>query len=263
MESSSHTSFDSDTIIHCESLSKVYGEFVAVDSLDLNVKRGRVLGLVGPNGAGKTTSMRCLAGIIPASGGNILINGKTMSVDTVAAKGDLCFVPDTPHLFDYLTVEEHLRFAGRIHQLADIDQRIASLLDQFELSDKANNLPDALSRGMKQKVAICLGFLHDPAAIFLDEPLTGLDPLGIRRMKDAIVQRAKQQSAAVIVSSHQLELIEAICDEIFIIKDGRKVVCGTLDELHDHVGAERGALSLEDLFFRLTGVAEEPLETSA
>lgn len=244
-------------LIYCRRLSKVYGDFVAVDSLDLEVQRGKVLGLVGPNGAGKTTSLRCLAGIIPASSGDIAINGKPMSVDTVSAKANLCFVPDTPHLFEYLTVEEHLRFAGRIHGLADIDQRIEKLLHQFELADKADNLPESLSRGMKQKVAICLGFLHDPAAIFLDEPLTGLDPLGIRRMKDAIIARARENNAAVIISSHQLELIEAICDDIFVIKNGRKVVSGTLDELHDHISVERGALSLEELFFQLTGEEEK------
>ena len=252
---------DQNTLIACRGLSKSYGDYVAVDGLDLTVKRGKVLGLVGPNGAGKTTSLRCLAGIIPASSGSIEICGNTMSVDTVAAKRHLCFVPDTPHLFDYLTVEEHLRFAGRIHSLEDVEQRIAALLHGFELEDKANSLPQALSRGMRQKVAICLGFLHDPGAILLDEPLTGLDPLGIRRMKEAITARAREQQAAVIISSHQLELIQAICDEIYIIKGGRKVVCGTLDELHDFVGAERGALSLEDLFFQLTGVAEETKET--
>lgn len=251
---------DQNMLITCRGLTKTYGDYVAVDGLDLSVQRGKVLGLVGPNGAGKTTSLRCLAGIIPATAGTIEICGNAMSVDTVAAKRHLCFVPDTPHLFDYLTVEEHLRFAGRIHSLADIDQRIATLLRSFELEDKANSLPQALSRGMKQKVAICLGFLHDPGAILLDEPLTGLDPLGIRRMKDAITARAREQQAAVIVSSHQLELIQAICNEIFIIKDGRKVICGTLDELHDFAGAERGVMSLEDLFFQLTGVAEETHE---
>ena len=248
---------DRDILISCRGLTKSYGDYQAVDGLDLSVRRGKVLGLVGPNGAGKTTSLRCLAGIIPASSGTIEICGNSISVDAVSAKRHLCFVPDTPHLFDYLTVEEHLRFAGRIHALTDIEQRIARLLHKFELEDKANTLPQGLSRGMKQKVAICQGFLHEPSAVILDEPLTGLDPLGIRRMKDAIKAQAREQQAAVIVSSHQLELIEAICDEIFIIKDGRKVVCGTLGELHDFAGAERGAMSLEDLFFELTGVAEE------
>jgi len=240
-------------IVECRGLSKSYGDFVAVDQLDLQVRPGRVLGLVGPNGAGKTTTLRCLSGIIPATQGDIAIAGNAMQVEAVAAKANLCFVPDTPHLFDYLTVEEHLRFAGRIHNLPDIERRIPPLLKTFELEERANSLPQALSRGMKQKVAICLGFLHDPKAIFLDEPLTGLDPKGIRHMKDTITARAREQQAAVIVSSHQLELIEAICDEIFIIKDGRQVVCGTLDDLHDHLGVARGELSLEEVFFRLTG----------
>lgn len=262
MDSPAHTANEHDTLISCRGLSKTYGDYLAVDGLDLSVRRGKVLGLVGPNGAGKTTSLRCLAGIIPATTGTIEICGNSIGVDAVAAKRHLCFVPDTPHLFDYLTVEEHLRFAGRIHSLSDIEQRIPKLIRTFELEDKVNSLPQGLSRGMKQKVAICQGFLHGPSAILLDEPLTGLDPLGIRRMKDAITAQAREQRAAVIVSSHQLELIEAICDEIFIIKDGRKVVCGTLDELHDFAGAERGALSLENLFFQLTGVEEETGEAS-
>ena len=201
---------DQDIVISCQGLHKDYGSVVAVRKLDIQVASGRVLGLVGPNGAGKTTTMRCMTGIIPATHGDIRIAGCTVGLETVEAKAKLCFVPDTPHLFAYLTVEEHLRFHGRIHGLADIERRIERLMATFELQDRAQSLPQALSRGMKQKVAICIGFLHDPSAIFLDEPLTGLDPMGIRRMKDAIVERAKKHNAAVIVSSHQLELIEEI-----------------------------------------------------
>ena len=251
---------DHGIVISCQGLRKDYGNVVAVRNLDIQVASGRVLGLVGPNGAGKTTTMRCMAGIIPATQGDVRIAGHIVGLETVEAKANLCFVPDTPHLFNYLTVEEHLRFHGRIHGLADIEQRIERLLATFELRDKARSLPQALSRGMKQKVAICIGFLHDPKAIFLDEPLTGLDPMGIRRMKDAIVERAKKHNAAVIVSSHQLELVEEICDETLVLKNGEKVVSGTIDQLHDFLGVEQGALSLEALFFRLT---EDPATESS
>ncbi|NQZ07109.1 MAG: ABC transporter ATP-binding protein, partial [Algicola sp.] len=168
-----------------------------------------------------------------------------MDVDAIEAKKISCFVPE------YLTVEEHLRFAGRIYSLADIQTRIPPLLKKFDLQDKANALPSTLSRGMKQKVAICMGFLHDPLAIFLDEPLTGLDPIGIRNMKDAIVSRARQQKAAVIVSSHQLDLIEEICDDIFILDKGKCVARGTIEQLRNQLGVSSGEMSLEALFFKL------------
>ncbi|MCA8958628.1 MAG: ABC transporter ATP-binding protein, partial [Planctomycetes bacterium] len=159
-------------LIEARGLTKRYGTTTAVDSLDLEVAAGTILGLVGPNGAGKTTSMRCLTGIIPATSGVLRVAGRDVESEPLEAKRELAFVPDTPHLFDYLTVEEHLRFCGRIHQLPDIEARIDRLLAEFELLERRHHLPGALSRGMRQKAAICMGFLHDPRAIFLDEPLT-------------------------------------------------------------------------------------------
>ena len=238
--------------IRARGLSKAYDGQNAVDFLDLTVNCGQVLGLVGPNGAGKTTAMRCMAGIIPPSAGSVEIAGFALEEQPLAAKARLSFVPDTPHLFDYLTVEEHLRFAGRIHQLQDIDSRIDDLLEAFELIDKRHHLPQALSRGMKQKVAICLGFLHDPVAMFLDEPLTGLDPRGIRRMKDSIRWRAEEKGAGIIVSSHQLELVDAICDRVFIIDHGCQVVAGTVEEIRADLDGLPEDPTLEDIFFYWT-----------
>lgn len=232
-------------------LTKRYDDVLAADHLDFSVAGGTILGLLGPNGAGKTTSMRCMAGIIPPTSGRIVIAGHDLGVEPMLAKRHLAFVPDTPHLFEYLTVEEHLRFAGRVHQLADIEERMNGLLDEFELGDKRGSLPGALSRGMRQKAAICMAFLHDPSVIFLDEPLTGLDPLGIRRMKNSIVERAREQGAAVVVSSHQLELIEELCDEIFVIQDGRKVISGSVARIHEQLGLPDEP-TLEDIFFHVT-----------
>jgi ABC-2 type transport system ATP-binding protein len=237
--------------ITCQNLGKSYGKVVALDNLSMRVHAGRITGLIGPNGAGKTSALRCMAGIIPASRGEVRINGIPMDIDAVAAKRLSCFVPDTPHLFDYLTVEEHLRFAGRIYSLEDVDTRIVSLLRLFELQDKASALPQSLSRGMKQKVAICLAFLHDPQAIILDEPLTGLDPLGIRNMKDAIIDRARNQGAAVIVSSHQLDVIEEICDEMVLLDKGRCIAQGTRDDLQARLNVDVSELSLEEIFLHL------------
>ncbi|HJN49765.1 MAG: ABC transporter ATP-binding protein [Pseudomonadales bacterium] len=237
--------------ISCHNLCKSYGNFRALADLNLKVDPGKILGLVGPNGAGKTTALRSMAAIIPVTSGEVKVDGHDVKMDPVLVKGTSSFVPDTPHLFDHLTVEEHLHFAGRIYGLEDIGPRITSLLTTFELNDQARSLPGTLSRGMKQKVAICLGFLHDPKAIFLDEPLTGLDPIGMRNMKAAIVDRAKSHQAAIIVSSHQLELIDAICDEILIIDKGRQIVTGTLEKLRAYLAANDSGLSLEELFFRI------------
>ena len=238
-------------LITCRALMKCYGTFTAVAHLDLQVRAGEILGLVGANGAGKTSTLRCIAGIMPPSGGEIYIAGRSMAGDALEAKRNLCFVPDTPHLFDYLTVEEHLRFAGRIYGLPDIDARVARLLARFELESKARQLPQSLSRGMRQKVAICMGFLHDPQAILLDEPLTGLDPLGVLSMKEAIVERARQQQAAVVLSSHQLDVLQALCDRVLILDKGRAVISGTLEELRQQLGTQQGELSLEQLYLRL------------
>jgi ABC-2 type transport system ATP-binding protein len=243
-------------------LTKRYDGLVAVDALDFSVPAGTILGLVGPNGAGKTTSMRCMAGIVPATSGRLFIGGHDLAAEPLEAKKKLAFVPDTPHLFEYLTVEEHLRFAGRVHGLTDVDARMERLLGEFDLLEKRSHLPGALSRGMQQKAAICMAFLHDPSVIFLDEPLTGLDPKGIRRMKDSIRERARTLGAAIVVSSHQLELIEELCDEIFVIKRGKKVIAGTLARIHAEIEGLPEEPTLEDIFFHLTERDEEVSEAS-
>jgi len=244
-------------LIDVTGLTKQYAGVLAVDRLDFQVGRGTVLGLVGPNGAGKTTSMRCMTGIIPATAGRIRIAGHDLATHAFEAKRHLAFVPDTPHLFDYLTVEEHLRFSGRIYGIADVEARMDRLLAEFGLQDRRQHLPGALSRGMKQKAAICMAFLHDPVAIFLDEPLTGLDPIGIRAMKDSIVARATEQGAAVVVSSHQLELIEEICDVIFVIQDGRKIIAGSIEQIRSELSGMPDEPTLEDIFFHLTDAKKQ------
>src|SRR6201981_3849327 len=171
-------------MIEVEALTKLYGEFVAVSELSFSVQPGEVLGLIGPNGAGKTTTLRSLAGIIPPTRGTIRICGHELSRDPIAAKKQLAFFTDEPRLFDYLTVQQHLNFVARIYQVPNYEAIAGPLLEELEIADKKNALPGELSRGMKQKLVIACGLLHSPKVIFFDEPLTGLDPLGIRRMKD-------------------------------------------------------------------------------
>ena len=237
-------------MIEVDSLSRSYGDFTAVRDLTFSVAPGEVVGLVGPNGAGKTTTLRCLVGIIRPTAGSIRIAGHDLRGDPLKAKAALAFVPDEPHLFPHLTVREHLRFTGRIYGVADADARGGALLEELELTDRADALPDELSRGMKQKLAIACGLLHDPRALLLDEPLTGLDPGAIRRMKRTIRERA-EQGAAVILSSHLLSLVEELCSRILVIQSGEMVAMGTLSD----IVAERPGLAgrgLEDVFLALT-----------
>jgi ABC-2 type transport system ATP-binding protein len=192
-----------------------------------------------------------MAGIIPPVGGDILICGASIVREPVAAKRNLAFMPDEPRLFDYLTVMQHLRFTARIYGVRDVELRGRELLEELELSGKSGALPAELSRGMKQKLMIACGLLHDPVALLFDEPLTGLDPLGIRRMKGTIVSRARA-GAAVLVSSHLLHLVEEICSRIVIINKGTAIADGTLEEL-----AARADLAadsdLEEVFLKATG----------
>jgi ABC-2 type transport system ATP-binding protein len=243
-------------LIEVTNLTKVYGTLPAVSDLSFAVGPGEIMGLVGPNGAGKTTTLRCIVGIIPPTRGNVRICGHCLHAEPLAAKGQIAFMPDEPRLFEYLTVMEHLQFTARIYGVHDFAARAGSLMEEMELSGKANALPGELSRGMKQKLLIACGLLHSPMALLFDEPLTGLDPLGIRRMKATIIKRARD-GASVIISSHLLHLVEEVCDRILILKGGRKVVHGTLEEISGSLPDLHGDASLEEIFVRVTGDSEE------
>jgi len=238
-------------MIQVEGLTKLYGEFVAVNELSFSIQPGEVMGLVGPNGAGKTTTLRCLAGIIPPSRGAVCVGGHDIVREPIAAKQLLAFFTDEPRLFDYLTVWQHLNFVARIYQVADYEKIGRELLEELEIANKRDALPGELSRGMKQKLAIACGLLHSPKVIYFDEPLTGLDPLGIRRMKDSILKRARD-GAAIIISSHLLHLVEEICSRLLILKNGQKVIDGTLEEVTRKFSEQPGDANLEEIFFRAT-----------
>jgi ABC-2 type transport system ATP-binding protein len=221
-----------------------------------------VLGLVGPNGAGKTTTLRCLSGIIPPTRGTVRICGHELTnkdsvKDVIAAKQQLAFFTDEPRLFEYLTVEQHLAFTARVYQVANYQQIARPLLEELEIADKADKLPGELSRGMKQKLVIACGLLHSPKVIFFDEPLTGLDPIGIRRMKDSILKRARE-GAAIIISSHLLHLLEEVCSNVLILKNGRKIVDGTLESIRQQYAGQIGDANLEELFFHATADVPTP-----
>ena len=243
-------------MIEADGLTKLYDGFAAVSELSFVVQPGEVLGLVGPNGAGKTTTLRCLSGIIPATQGAVRLCGHDLKQDPISAKRHVAFFSDEPRLFDYLTVEQHLAFTARIYQVAGYREIARPLLDELEMADKTDKLPGELSRGMKQKLAITCGLLHSPKVILFDEPLTGLDPIGIRRMKNSILKRAKE-GAAIIISSHLLPLLEEVCSHVLILKSGRKVIDGTLGEITRKFSEQPGDANLEEIFFRATGESKD------
>jgi len=238
-------------MIEVEGLAKRYGDFTAVHALSFAVKPGEVMGLVGPNGAGKTSTLRCVAGIIPPTLGTVRLGGIDLAKDPVGAKRTMAFIPDEPRLFEYLTVAQHLAFVARLYGVADYKARGAAILADLDMAGKDDLLPGELSRGMKQKLAIACGLLHAPSAVIFDEPLTGLDPRGMRRMKD-VMRGLAANGAAIILSSHLLGLVEEVCTHLLILKDGRAMADGSVADVRARFAAGADS-SLEDVFFRATG----------
>jgi ABC-2 type transport system ATP-binding protein len=242
-------------VIEARDLVKTYGTLKAVDALSFSVAPGEILGLVGPNGAGKTTALRCLAGIIPPTGGRIVIGGFDIQGQRVEARRRLAFVSDEPRLFEHLTAWDHVLVMSRIFSVPDGHERGRQLLAELQLGEKLNAFPSELSRGMKQKLSIALALLHRPQALLLDEPLTGLDPSAMRRMKDRILLVAGE-GTAVILSSHILPLVETLCSRVLIMNKGRKVLEGTLGEIRAALPDLSGSADLEEIFLRATGAEE-------
>lgn len=238
-------------MIRVEGYKKAYRDTVAVRGLSFEVAAGSVLGVVGPNGAGKTTTMRALCGIIPPSAGRLMVAGHDIVEDPIAAKSQLAFIPDEPQLFDVMTVWEHLEFSASIYRLHHFQAEAERLLEQFELTEKRNTIAQELSRGMRQKVAICCAYLHQPKAIIFDEPLTGLDPRGIRTLKASIRERAAGGSA-IMVSSHLLDLIDDLCSHLLILNRGECLFQGTIAEAKGRLETAGTDATLEDIFFQLT-----------
>lgn len=237
--------------ISVDDYHKSYGKTVAVEGLSFQVDSGQVLGLVGRNGAGKTTTLRAIAGIIPPTSGRLCVVGHDLASEPVLAKQQLAYVPDDPKLFDALTPMEHLEFIAVAYGVESYTEKAAALLDRFELTEKKDTVAQELSRGMRQKVAICCALLHDPAALLFDEPLTGLDPRAIHTLKKAIVDQAAR-GAAVIVSSHLLALVEDLCTHLLILERGKKRFGGTMVEVHQAFDSLSSDMSLEEIFFRAT-----------
>jgi ABC-2 type transport system ATP-binding protein len=239
-------------MIEVEELTKRYQDRTAVDRLTFTVQGGEILGLVGPNGAGKTTTMRAIAGIHPPSEGRVRIAGHDVERDAIAAKRLLALIPDEPQLFPSLTVWEHLDFTARVYGVRGWQAEGERLLEELELLDRRGSMADELSKGMRQKVAVASALLHEPRALLLDEPLTGLDPRGIRTLYDTLRRRAAD-GTAVVLSSHLLGQIEGLCTSFLILRQGRLLFHGSREALRARYAEETGPdATLEDIFFHVT-----------
>ncbi len=228
---------------------KTYRDLTAVAGLSFHVAAGAVMGLVGPNGAGKTTTLRALAGIIPPTRGRLAVAGHDVVADPVEAKRALAYVPDDPRLFDALTVWEHFEFIAAAYDVKDYQPKAEEFLERFELTEKRDTITQELSRGMRQKVAVACAYLHDPRVILFDEPLTGLDPHGIRTLKASIKERAAA-GAAIVVSSHLLSLVEDLCSDLLILRKGQSLFLGPVSEARARFSALGEGATLEEVFFR-------------
>jgi ABC-2 type transport system ATP-binding protein len=248
-------------VILVDDFHKAYDQTVAAAGVTFSVEPGQIMGLIGPNGAGKTTTLRALSGIIPPSRGRLEIAGYDIQREPLAAKRRLAYIPDDPQLFHDLTVAQHLWFAAAAYRVEQAEEKIGRLLVEFQLEPKLHAPVSDLSRGMKQKLAVCAAYLHDPVAILFDEPLTGLDPHGIRALKTSICHRA-ESGAAVIISSHLLAMVEDICSHVLILTEGKQRFFGPIAEVHREFAAESHSTSitLEEIFFRATEQVERATE---
>ncbi len=249
-------------MIQVERLCKAYDRSIAVRDLSFTVASGQILGLVGPNGAGKTTTMRAIAGIIPLSGGTVRVAGFDLNDSPLAVKHCTAYVPDDPQLFHELTVEQHMAFIASLYDVKGAEEKISALLTAFELNEKRHATAAELSRGMRQKLAICCAYLYEPRALLLDEPMTGLDPPGIRRLKSSIVERAESGSA-VIISSHLLAMVEDICTHVLILNQGQERFSGRFGQLQETFGEAGRNISLEEIFFRAIDADQSTLANGA
>ena len=239
-------------MIELRDLTKRYGGFTAVDSISLTIPRGELYGFLGPNGAGKTTTMRMIAGILRPTGGQIEVAGIDIQRDPLGAKAKLGFIPDRPFVYDKLTGGEFLRFVAGLYgqEGKDVADRIDELLELFELLPWKDELTESYSHGMRQKLIISSALVHRPEVIVVDEPMIGLDPRSARLLKD-LLREFVTRGGTVLMSTHTLEVAEAMCDRIAIIQGGRIAAAGTMEELR--VQTSSGDATLEELFLRLTG----------
>jgi ABC-2 type transport system ATP-binding protein len=239
-------------MIKLRQLIKKYGDFTAVAGIDLDVPKGELFGFLGPNGAGKTTTLRMIAGILRPTSGTVEIGGVDIATDPVAAKMKLGFIPDRPFIYEKLTGAEFLKFVAGLYDQegAHVEHRARELLALFDLEEWRDELVESYSHGMRQKLIISSAFVHRPEVIVVDEPMVGLDPKAARILKD-LFREYTHRGHTIMMSTHTLEVAEAMCDRIGIIQNGVIRAHGTMADLQKHAAGSGGGL--EDIFLKLTG----------
>lgn len=246
-------------MIEVEGLRKTYGQRVAVDGISFRVETGRIFGLLGPNGAGKTTTISCLSGLLEPTAGRIRIGGYDVVADGRAARRSLGVVPQELAIYPEISARENLRYWGGVQGLsgAELDQRVAAMLGRVGLADRAKEPVKNFSGGMKRRLNLAIGLVHDPKVLLLDEPTVGVDPQSRGHILELIRERA-QAGCAILYTTHYMSEAEGLCDHFSIIDDGRVIAEGDLEELLAKAGdvIRRNTVpepSLERLFLHLTG----------
>ena len=234
-------------MLKIEHLTKVYGEKRAVDNLNLHIAPGEIYGFIGHNGAGKTTTLKSVVGIQQFDAGEIYIDGKSIRTGPLACKRSFAYIPDNPDLYDYMTGIKYLNFIADIFGVSAADRQahIRKYAALFELTDDLAQPIAAYSHGMKQKLAIISAWLHQPKLILMDEPFVGLDPKASHLLK-VMMREVCDGGGAIFFSTHVLEVAEKLCDKVAIIKGGRLIRSGTMEEV-------KGDDTLEDVFLELEG----------
>jgi len=238
-------------MIELKSLTKNYGDYKAVDDLNLHVKKGEIFGFIGPNGAGKTTTIKMIGGILAPSAGTVKIAGIDIQQEPEKAKGKIGFIPDRPYLYEKLTGREFLKFTADLYGVPDdvFSQKAQQNLEMFSLADWSDELIESYSHGMKQRLIMSAALLHDPEVIIVDEPMVGLDPMAIMMVKD-LFQRLAHEGVTVFMSTHTLAVAEEICERIGVINRGQLIASGTTADLQGEANATDA--DLEKVFLNLT-----------
>lgn len=234
--------------ISLRNLSKNYGEKEVLKNIDLDIYAGQIIGYIGPNGAGKSTTVKILTGIIQDYSGDVLVDGKPLRDNLMETKRKIGYVPELAELYDMLTPREYLNFTGKLYHLSDeiINERMERMLRSFGLLSNIDQRMDSFSKGMRQKILLTSGLLHNPDIVILDEPLSGLDANAVILVKE-MLQVLKQEGKTIFYCSHMMDVVEKVSDRIVLIDKGTIIANATIDELK-----QGGTESLEQIFARLT-----------
>jgi ABC-2 type transport system ATP-binding protein len=241
--------------VDLQSVTKRYNEILAVNNMNLTIEKGEIFALLGPNGSGKSTTLKMLMGLVQPTAGEIHVLGVDVQKDPIAVKLHVGYVPESPNIYEFLTGIEYLDFIADIYSVPTTEkkQRITEYLKALQLEGREGDMINSYSDGMKKKISLISAFLHKPKLLILDEPLNALDPRSARIVKD-LLHELKAQGVTTILSTHVLEIAEALCDRIAIMYQGNILALGTMEELRSRASMPNSGL--EDIFLRLTGTGD-------